>query len=367
MFRLTLLNAIIFPSLVMAFPDNVRHGYFSCTACHVSPSGGGVLTPYGKSLSAELMSTWGSTKTAGMFFSDTEDQGKNPQWLRLNLFSRGAQTYRNSKLAETAKFIPMQEDLEAGIDIEKLVVVASIGLRSKEASSTTLNEVFSRRHYLIYRISDAFNVRVGKFIFAFGLNGPDHITATRRGLGWNQGMESYNMELSFLGEQSATILTALSSSPEERNLAKDSGGALTQNFLIGEHSKLGLNVYYGTQSVSNRFVYGPSWVFSLTERLFLNSEFFVQSKTTKDSGVLQTGYATFHRLNYQLAKGLTPFVQVDRSFLDDSSPTTRVDSYGGGLQWLPISHFETVAFLGKEKAFNQDPTDFGWVMFNLYL
>ena len=42
-----------------AFVENITHGYVNCTACHVSPAGGGLLNEYGRSLSSELMSTWG--------------------------------------------------------------------------------------------------------------------------------------------------------------------------------------------------------------------------------------------------------------------------------------------------------------------
>ena len=45
-------------SQAFAFPEMVRHGYTQCTACHVSPSGGGILTSYGRELAAEVLSTW---------------------------------------------------------------------------------------------------------------------------------------------------------------------------------------------------------------------------------------------------------------------------------------------------------------------
>ena len=41
-----------------AFPEMVRHGYTNCTACHVAANGGGILTPYGSTLSEEVLSTW---------------------------------------------------------------------------------------------------------------------------------------------------------------------------------------------------------------------------------------------------------------------------------------------------------------------
>ena len=121
---------------VWAFPENVRHGYFNCTACHVSPSGGGVLTPYGRALSAELMSTWGTPKTAGFFFSDNEDEKRNPPWFRANIFLRGVQTWRSSSAVEKAQFIPMQADIEGGVDTEKYAIIATLGYRAENSSQS---------------------------------------------------------------------------------------------------------------------------------------------------------------------------------------------------------------------------------------
>src|SRR5271170_3463367 len=48
------------------FAEMVRHGYTQCTACHVSPAGGGILTAYGRELSSDLLSTW-SRPNEGQF------------------------------------------------------------------------------------------------------------------------------------------------------------------------------------------------------------------------------------------------------------------------------------------------------------
>jgi hypothetical protein len=355
-----------FAGPAFAFPENVRHGYFSCTACHVSPSGGGVLTPYGRSLSAELMSTWGTAKTAGFLFTDNESE-KSPAWFRAALLLRGVQTYKNTATLEKAATIPMQADLDAGIDTEKLAVIATAGFRSN-GTSKSLTEFFSRRHYLLYRFSDKWSARAGKFLFSFGLNLPDHITATRRGLGWDQGSESYNLEANLQTEKLQTTLTAVSDTPDGRGTTKDKALALTTNYFVGEHSKAGVSLYSGQQTGSRRLVFGPQWVFALTDRLYLESEFFWQRKElTAPATRQQSGYATFHRLGYEIKKGVIPFLQADRSDLDDTDQTQKYSTYGVGLQWLPYSHLELLSFLGKEKIADQDVSDYAWLMVNIYL
>lgn len=313
------------------------------------------------------MSTWGTTSRTGFFFTSDDDDSETTPWFRANAFLRGVQTRRNSPTVEQAKFIPMQQDLEIGYDSKKMAVIASLGLRAKDSSSVDLTEPFSRRHYILYRINDNWALRTGKFMFAFGLNGPDHITATRRGLGLDQGHESYNAEVSYTGKTTSSFLTLISSSPDEALAEKDSGLAISQNFFLFGKSRVGINLFSGEKRDSRRLVYGPSWTLSLTENLFLNSEVFGQSKTLKATGGEQNGYAMFHRLGYEAYKGVTPFFQIDRAYLDTSDANTRLDSYGGGVQWLPYPHLELTSFLGEELAEGRPSNGFGWLMIHVYL
>lgn len=350
-----------------AFPENVRHGYLNCTTCHVSPSGGGVLNPYGKSLSAELMSTWGTAKTAGFFFNDNENENQFPPWFRGNVFLSGVQTRRNTPTFEKAQFFPMQADFETGYDGEKLAIIGTVGLRSKDLGrSKDLDQIFSRRHYILYRLTDQWALRAGKFMASFGLNGPDHVSATRRGLGWDQGTESYNLEASFSGENASTLITIRSDSPIERSATKDQGFAINQAFLLGSDSKLGFSSFIGGQDLYDRVVIGPYGILSLSRDIYFQSEIFWQQKKTKSNAETQSGYATFNRLGYEALKGFTVFGQFDRSFLNTSDEVTKYDSYGPGVQWFPYPHFELLAYLGKEKAFAQEATDYWWLMANIY-
>jgi hypothetical protein len=94
---------------------------------------------------------------------------------------------------------------------------------------------------------------------------------------------------------------------------------------------------------------------------------FFQKKRIKLTSLATDGYATFHRLGYEAYKGFIPFLQFDRSYLDNSEPNSQFDSYGLGAQWLPYPHFEFMLFAGKEKSYSKEATDFAWLMLNLYL
>jgi hypothetical protein len=80
---LTAFNIVFFFILTArAFPDLIRHNYVNCNACHVAPTEAGTLTPYGRSLSSELLSQFGSEKESG-FLHGSLGEKAIPEWLVL--------------------------------------------------------------------------------------------------------------------------------------------------------------------------------------------------------------------------------------------------------------------------------------------
>src|SRR3989344_1600930 len=110
--------SVFYSDRAKAYPELSRHGYTNCTACHLSPSGGGILSPYGRELSKEILSTWardGEQSFAYGAFSPNEK-------IVLGAFVRGLQAHREDKDKKEGRFILMQADLEAGYNAEKWAV-----------------------------------------------------------------------------------------------------------------------------------------------------------------------------------------------------------------------------------------------------
>ena len=123
---------IVFVSLnVSAFPDMIRHGYTNCTACHMSPSGGGVLNQYGKSLSKEVLSTWGAEGEENFLHGAVDTTAVN-DWLVLGGDIRAVQVHQENDLIKRGKFIKMQAGVELGINQPKWAVVGSFGQFNQE-------------------------------------------------------------------------------------------------------------------------------------------------------------------------------------------------------------------------------------------
>src|SRR5262245_56463333 len=75
---LWLLLALVAPPS-FAFPGSARWGYANCTTCHFNVAGGGVLTPYGRQLSRELLSSKGGEGEPDFAYGGL----KTPAWLAL--------------------------------------------------------------------------------------------------------------------------------------------------------------------------------------------------------------------------------------------------------------------------------------------
>src|SRR5258705_11926500 len=66
----------LFASTASAEPMFLAKQYTRCTPCHYSPTGGGLLTPYGRLLSHRELSTTGGTATAPAAGAEDDPRGE---------------------------------------------------------------------------------------------------------------------------------------------------------------------------------------------------------------------------------------------------------------------------------------------------
>ena len=109
-----------------AFPEMIRHGYTNCTACHVSPSGGGLLNQYGRSLSKDVLSTWSAKNEENFLHGAINTESVN-DWLVTGGDLRAVQVHQENDNIKRGKFIKMQAGLEVGINQPKWAIIGSFG------------------------------------------------------------------------------------------------------------------------------------------------------------------------------------------------------------------------------------------------
>ncbi len=308
------------------YPEMVRHGYTNCTACHVSPSGGGVLTQYGRELSREILSQTSNEDESNFAYGLL----KPPEWLNLGGDIRTLVLYRDTPTAREGSAFIMQADLEAAIAYKKMFAAGTVGGKAPPTPQPIKDYIISRRHYVGVRPTDEISFRAGKFQHAFGINTPDHAIATKRGLGWDQNTETYNLEGAYLGENLNTYATAVFGRPDAKELKRETGASISSSVGFWDRYKAGLSYYYGTNSISRRHVFGPFGILGFTPSFSLLTEL----------DFTQRGFGNYEKIDYEFIQGFHGFLTQEFSKSKFNPSLSLNKTSGIGIQYFPRPHFE---------------------------
>jgi hypothetical protein len=172
-----------------AYTWMVRHGYSSCAPCHQDPTGGGILTAYGRSVGSLVLNTrYGDQSEEGDPSGDfLFGAVKLPAQLMLGGDAR--MLWLGSKGEDTAVrhyLFLMQADAEAAIRVGKVLASGSIGYAEDGAYAATLTRApeknaVSRLHWAGYELDESTGllVRAGRMNLPFGIRSVEHTLWTR--------------------------------------------------------------------------------------------------------------------------------------------------------------------------------------------
>jgi hypothetical protein len=311
-----------------AFPELVRHGYANCVSCHVNVGGGGVLTEYGREISREILSTWGAESEAALGWGLV----RKPEWLEATALFRGLQVVQ-SRPATTGRpaeiegrAVLMQADLEVAAKARGFTAVAAAGYQDDRQGSRS--SILSRRHFLSYQATDELSFRAGRFYPVYGLMIADHQRRIRRGLGWDQGAETYAFDASWVGEQFSGF--AALSLGQNLDRPEDRAGVFTGEWFFGNRFKAGLSAQLG-----RRKLLGPHVALGFTPHFFYLGEADLLQEPSGTRGLVQ-----YQKLSWELFQGFHLFGVQEFSRGNFAASSSTSFQYGPGIQWFPRPHFE---------------------------
>jgi hypothetical protein len=366
--KLFFIYVIFFISNAFGYPELTRHGYTNCTACHLSPSGGGMLTLYGRELSKELLSSNSEKGEQYFAYNAIPALSKNDKIL-VAAYIRGLQVLRTNKSYNEARTILMQADFEAAYNSKNWAILGTIGRQEIRKGLESKGHLFSRRHYILGRLNNNQNVRVGKFMKSFGLGDPNHYLFVRKYLNFDYDTETYNAEYSYLAEKWNFIATYISDFKTDdyfRNTEK--GIALNTSLNFFGKNKLGFSFYHGNDGRGERQVLGTWGIGSFTKNIFLLSEIDWQAQKIYNGSKSINGYVMSHRLSYEILKGIVPFISLDQKYLDLRNKQSELHSFGIGGHFFPRPHLEfSGAIQREERVANQLKDNVYWMMGQFYL
>jgi len=179
-----------------AEPIFLSRQYTRCITCHYSPTGGGLLTPYGRSLSRQELSTTGRSQpghAAGNeegFLWGVVGKGLGP--LQLGLDLRPAHLKVDFGGPDVERDFFMNADLLAAVRIRNWTLYGEVGRRPLTEGS----EIDSYEYWVAHQSEQGLGFRVGRFLPAYGVRVADHTAYTRAPLGFDTRDQVYGLELS---------------------------------------------------------------------------------------------------------------------------------------------------------------------------
>ena len=183
-----------------AEPIFLSRQYVRCTGCHFSPTGGGLLTPYGRSLSREELSTFGRSN------SDSAPSGREHEFLY------GALGDAPRAVSVGVDIWPAHLDVDAAgfRSTRNFLMNADITVAFRHRNWTAYGElgrqprgddarIASFEHWLGYQATHL-GARAGRFLPAYGVRLSDHTSFTRAFLGFDTDDQVYGLELSYTND-----------------------------------------------------------------------------------------------------------------------------------------------------------------------
>lgn len=349
------------------FVQNVTHGYPACIACHVSPNGGGLLTDYGRSLSKELMSTWGVSETFAQPFFGL----KNRETVKYGGDFRSIQTYLKNNTTDQGKFFNMQQNVEVGVKWDNVMFVGTAGLQQGPDNTPNRGQFLSERHYALWSPSPTGKLRVGKFRQTFGINTPNHTRLIKSLFGFGALSETYNVEYTqFYETYEVTLGASLGRLDQPRNPTTDRNVSGSYTYYLNENSRIGGSLLFGESTNKRRMLSSLNAAIPLSEEWLIISEIdYEQAHFAANTQEAIDTVASMVRLGNKAFKGLMWYLVFEHASIDGAGSYNLTHQPGIGIQWLPVPHFEIqVEYLRQVNNTNfGNPNEIGFIMFHTYL
>lgn len=245
------MRLVIVALLVLATRTAVAYPQFqlskdaTCSGCHLSPAGGGLLSENGRT-TAETISQLGTD--ASVFYGALT----LPSWLVLGGDLRGAAGVSAAPSARAVMF-PMQAELAAEATLGAWSAHVTAGMRDPQDGNLARTLFASREHWVQWHddpgASAGWFARAGRFMPVFGLRLAEHVAFDRRYGGTPLYGEAYGVEGTYVSPAWEVHATAFVHDRLVPDSIERGDGAtvyaearVTDATAIGVESKLDLTV-----------------------------------------------------------------------------------------------------------------------------
>ena len=354
----TLLTTALWAPDAAAYAWMIRHEYSGCSTCHSDPSGGTLLTPYGRAQSELLLSTQWTHKPP------EEPHPTSGQLLGLPLPSevlagvdvRDAYmgNFANGELVDH-RFLHMRSDAIAQLKLSRLRLYGSIGYANASSAlyterawvtrAATWGNLVSREHWLGVDVGQHVLVRAGRLLQPFGARIPEHTVWVRSETQTDLNQyQQHGVSAAYDGTHWRTegmaILGNFQASPDayrERGFAGYAEFYPSSGWSIGASAKA---THAATdillRTATTRQAYGIMGRFKVSPPLVLTGEVDALARNARGRGGTQVGHASLLQADLEVVRGLHLVGTGETESLGDGGGT----ALGGWVSawWFPIPH-----------------------------
>lgn len=378
--------AMSFSAAAHAYPTMIRHGYTQCASCHTDPSGGTLLTPYGRAQSELLLSSrWSGEKasepapTSKFLFGVLTA----PEAVALGGWIREGYIWNtvDGKLVDN-RALQMRASLAGAVRLGPVRAEVELGYAS--AGTAQLAEVtrnsdgpnlVSRQHWVgLAFAGDQGLVRAGRINVPFGLRNLEHPsfvrTATRTDINEDQ---QDGIAVALAGEswraEAMAILGNYSLRPDafrERGVAGSFEAALSSTVVVGLNAlATRADAALDTRAPALRQASGLTARVAPWTPLVLSAEIDALLSVALGSRSVRTGHAGWLQADLEVLRGVHLVPAVERL----SSPAGGAAQLGwwAGVAWFVVPHLDVRADLIRRSSADSPTTDTFLVQINGYL
>lgn len=344
--------------------------YTRCTNCHFSPTGGGLLTPYGRSLSREELSTTGKSAPGATGGREQEFlwgalKDALPKGLSLGFDARPAHLDVTFPGGSATKDFFMTADLIAAYRHHDWTVYAELGREPRSDGA----KIASYEYWVAHKSDKGFGIRAGRFTPAYGVRLADHTAFTRAPLGFDAYDQIYGVELSHGNDKH---LLQVAAGPGRADSILDDDG--TRGFTASGRFQYDLSsrsvlvasgILRNASDVTPRSgVTGLAYGFAPNRRWSIWTQADVEFESGADG---DPAYTVFNETAFEVYRGLWLKVSPQlRTFQGDTSKGTFRTVFE--LNLLPRTHWNVDVSYYRDKDRESDLVSKTWLaQLHLYL
>lgn len=332
---LLLVGVVLTPGTAAAYPQFTLSRQTTCSACHVSPAGGGILDGMG-AITAEDDTTFGGD---GGFL---EGKITLPDWLKVGGDFRAAAGASDNGGGLGGSLFPMQTEVYAAITQGAFTGYATLGM-------TAINEdepaeaIQTREHWVMWRPNlEGAYVRAGRFMPVYGLRLAEHPFYVRRYGGAPLYGETYGVSAGWVSDSVEAHLTGFIKDPLRTPLERGNGAALYAEKRVGEAFAIGAQARFADSDADRRTQGG------LTAKLWMEqANLLLQAEAgftrqNFDAGPVRSQVVAQLLATWFFKTGFFLDVGVGQYDADLSLKYQDRTSFDVNLHWFPWAHGELV-------------------------